>query len=63
VEATGGGEFQSVKLFNVVDDIAEEHDLTRTQPDKAKQLKMRLQGYLKTVVDPSPTMRRRKNAE
>jgi arylsulfatase A-like enzyme len=56
-------EIQSAKLFNVVADIAEEHDLSTTQADKAKKLQARLKTYLQTVVDPSPTMRRRKNAE
>jgi arylsulfatase A-like enzyme len=56
-------EIQSAKLFNVVADIAEEHDLSTTQADKAKKLQARLKTYHQTVVDPSPTMRRRKNAE
>jgi arylsulfatase A-like enzyme len=56
-------EIQSAKLFNVVADIAEEHDLSTTQADKAKKLQARLKTYLQTVVDPSPTMRRRKNAD
>ncbi|MDC0284044.1 sulfatase-like hydrolase/transferase [Mariniblastus sp.] len=56
-------EIQSAKLFNVVADIAEAHDLSTTHPDKAKQLHTRLKTYLETVVDPSPTMKRRKNSE
>ena len=56
-------EIQSAKLFNVVDDIAEEHDLSTTQADKARQLHTRLKTYLETVVDPSPTMKRRKKAD
>jgi hypothetical protein len=56
-------EIQSAKLFNVVEDIAEELDLSATQADKARQLHTRLKNYLETVADPSPTMRRRKNAE
>ena len=55
-------EIQSAKLFNVVDDIAEERDLLASQADKARQLHSRLKTYLETVVDPSPTMKRRKNA-
>ena len=55
-------EIQSAKLFNVVADIAEEHDLSTTQASKAKQLHAHLKTYLETVVDPSPTMKRRKNA-
>ena len=43
--------------------IAEERDLSAAQADKARRLQSRLQTYLETVVDPSPTMRRRKNAE
>ena len=54
-------EIQSAKLFNVVEDIAEEHDLSTTQAEKANDLQARLKTYLKTVVDPSPTMKRRKN--
>lgn len=56
-------EIQSARLFNVVEDIAEEHDLFKTQAGKAKQLQARLQTYLETVVDPSPTVKRIKNAE
>ncbi|MDG1512867.1 MAG: sulfatase, partial [Mariniblastus sp.] len=56
-------EIRSVKLFNVVEDIAEAHDLSTMHPDKAKQLHTRLKTYLENVVDPSPTMRRRKNSE
>jgi len=56
-------EIQSAKLFNVVDDIAEEFDLSATQTDKAMYLEERLNNYLETVVDPSPTMKRRKKAE
>ena len=55
--------FQSVKLFNVVEDIAEQHDLSATQADKAKQLQARLRTYLEAVADPSPTMKRRKKAD
>ena len=53
---------QSAKLFNVVEDIAETHDLSAAQADKAKRMQSRLQSYLEDVVDPSPTMKRRKNA-
>ena len=53
-------EIQSAKLFNVVEDIAEERDLSAGNADKARQLQARLQTYLKAVVDPSPTMKRRK---
>ena len=56
-------EIQSARLFNVVEDIAEKRDLSTTQADKARQLHARLQTYLETVVDPSPTMKRRKKAE
>lgn len=56
-------EFQSAKLFDVVDDIAEEHDLSNVHRDIARQLRTRLQTYLELVVDPSPTMKRRKRAE
>jgi len=54
---------QSARLFNVAEDIAEEHDLLTTHADKARQLQARLKTYLETVVDPSPTMKRRKKAE
>ena len=53
-------EIQSAQLFNVVEDIAEERDQLATQSDKAKQLRKRLQAFLETVVDPSPTLKRRK---
>ena len=53
-------EIQSAKLFNVIEDIAEKRDLSTNQADKAKQLQARLKTYLETVVDPSPTMKRRK---
>ena len=56
-------EIQSAKLFNVVDDIAEERDLSTMQADKARQLQARLKTYLENVVDPSPTMKRRKKAD
>ena len=56
-------EIQSAKLFNVVDDIAEEFDLSAPQTNKAMHLQARLKTYLETVVDPSPTMKRRKKAE
>ncbi len=56
-------EIQSAKLFNVVEDIAEEHDLSKKQADKAKQLQARLKTYLETVVDPSPTVKRRKKKD
>lgn len=55
-------EIQSTKLFNVVDDIAEERDLSTTRSDKSKQLRTRLKTYLENVVDPSPEMRQRKKA-
>ena len=54
---------QSARLFNVVEDIAEQHDLSVTQADITRQLQARLQTYLETVADPSPTMKRRKNNE
>jgi arylsulfatase A-like enzyme len=53
-------EIQSAQLFNVVEDIAEERDLSTTKIERAKHLQARLQTYLETVVDPSPTMKRRK---
>ena len=62
-EVNAKREIQSAKLFNVVQDIAEKHDRSVMQADKAKQLQARLQTYLETVVDPSPTMRRRKKTD
>ena len=56
-------EIQSTKLFNVVEDIAEEVDLSTTQADQARQLHARLKTYLETVIDPSPTMKKRKNTK
>ena len=52
-------EIQSTKLFNVVEDIAEEQDRSSAQPDKARQLHARLKTYLEAVVDPSSKMKRR----
>ena len=62
-EVNSKREIQSTKLFNVVKDIAEKRDLSTTQADKARQLQSRLKTYLETVVDPSPTMRRRKKTQ
>jgi len=62
-EVNAKREIQSAKLFNVVEDIAEKLDLSTTQADKARQLHARLKIYLETVIDPSPTIRRRKKAE
>jgi arylsulfatase A-like enzyme len=62
-EVNAKRQIQSAKLFNVVADIAEWHDLSTTHPDKARQLHARLKTYLETVDDPSPTMKRRKNSE
>ena len=62
-EVNSNREIQSAKLFNVVKDIAEQNDLSKSQSDKAMQLQSRLKTYLKTVPDPSPKMRRRKNTE
>lgn len=56
-------EIQSAKLFNVVKDIAEQVDLSTTHADKAEQLQMRLKSYLEDVIDPSPTMNRRKEPQ
>ena len=62
-EVNAKREIQSAKLFNVVEDIAEQHDLSTTQAARTKQLRARLKTYLETVVDPSPTMKKRKNAK
>ena len=62
-EVNAKREIQSTKLFNVVEDIAEEVDLSTTQADQARQLHTRLKTYLETVVDPSPTAKQRKNAK
>ena len=62
-EVNAKREIQSARLFNVVDDIAEKFDLSTKQADKARQLHTRLKTYLETVVDPSPTMKRRKRTD
>ena len=62
-EVNAKREIQSAKLFNVVDDIAEKLDMSTTRADKTKQLHRRLKTYLETVVDPSPTMQRRKSTD
>lgn len=56
-------EIQSAQLFNVVEDISEKLDQSTTKPDQTWQLQSRLQAYLETVVDPSPTMNRRKGSK
>ena len=53
-------EIQSAKLFDVIEDIAEKRDLSTNRADKASKLHTRLKTYLETVVDPSPTIKRRK---
>lgn len=53
-------EIQSAKLFDVIEDIAEKRDLSTNRADKASKLHARLKTYLETVVDPSPTIKRRK---
>ena len=53
-------EIQSAELFNVIEDIAEKRDLSTKRADRASKLHARLKTYLETVVDPSPTMKRRK---
>ena len=62
-EVNQNREILSARLFNVVEDIAEKRDLFATHADKATQLQARLKTYLETVVDPSPTMRRRKQGQ
>jgi hypothetical protein len=59
-EVNAKREIQSAQLFNVVEDIAEQRDQSAAQPDKAKQLRKRRTTFLETVVDPSPTLKRRK---
>ena len=62
-EVNQNREILSARLFNVVEDIAENRDLFATHADKATQLQARLKTYLETVDDPSPTMRRRKQGQ
>ncbi|MEC7678442.1 MAG: hypothetical protein VX694_04170 [Planctomycetota bacterium] len=53
-------EIQSAKPFDANGDITENLDRTNTEVDNFEQSYAQLKNYLDTVVDPSPTMKRRK---
>ena len=53
-------QIQSVQLFNVNKDIAESKDLSSKQQEKTKELRSRLESFLESHEDPSPTMKKRK---
>ncbi len=49
----------SVELYDLSDDLGEEHDLTADKPDLAKALFTRLEGWLKATGANLPTPRSR----
>ena len=54
-EATSGGDEESsgkIELYNLADDIGEAHDLATTQPARVKELRDRLNLFLKEAVKP-----------
>ena len=53
-------QIQSVQRFNVNKDIAESKDLSSKQQEKTKELRSRLESFLESHEDPSPTMKKRK---
>ncbi len=44
-----------VELFNLKDDLAESHDLARAEPDRARQLREKLDGWRKSLGAKMPT--------
>ncbi len=48
-------EDHTVELFNLADDISEQHDLAATQPKKAHELQAKLAGWRASVGAPVPT--------
>jgi arylsulfatase A-like enzyme len=48
-------EDMSVELFNLQDDIGEQHDLAKSQPKRAKELTQRLHNWRKSVKAQMPT--------
>ncbi len=41
---------EKVELYNLADDISEKHNLAATHPDKVKELRARLDGFMKDAV-------------
>lgn len=48
-------EDKSVELFNLKDDLSEEHDLSRIHSDKRKELYVKLMDWLLKTQAPIPT--------
>ena len=55
-------QIQSVQLFKVSRDIAESKDLSSKRREKTKELRGRLEAFLESYEDSSPTMKKRKGA-
>ena len=55
-------QIQSVQLFKVSRDIAESKDLSSKRREKTKELRGRLEAFLESHEDPSPTVKKRKGA-
>ena len=53
-------QIQSVQLFKVSRDIAESKDLSSKRQEKTKELRNRLEAFLESHEDPSPTLKKRK---
>jgi len=41
-----------VELYNLAEDISESKDLAGTQPEKVKQMRTRLEAFLKNAAPP-----------
>ena len=48
-------EDKSVELFNLKNDLSEEHDLSQTHSDKKKELYTKLMDWLRQTRAPIPT--------
>jgi len=46
---------EKTELYNLKDDLSEQHDLSAKYPEKAEELKKKLHGYLKAVGAPMAT--------
>ena len=47
-------EYDKTELYNLKEDISEEHDLSETEPEKAKQLLQKLNNWLEETGAPVP---------
>ena len=41
-----------LELYNLADDLGEKHDLAKSNPEKAKELRSRLDAMMKDAVPP-----------